>query len=105
VPLLDQAGADLETAFPLLPGQVRQWRTPQSAAGGKQRDRFKDIGFACAVFSPQQVELRRPAQLGLAVVAKMGKGDAIKRHITLHRLAFRRELTIVQHQEITNPEC
>jgi len=23
----------------------------------------------------------------------------------LHRLAFRRELTIVKHQEITNPEC
>jgi hypothetical protein len=48
--------------------------------------------------------LVRPAQFGLAVVAKVGKGNAIKRHRLPRRLAFRVNLATLEHREITDTE-
>ena len=102
--LLDQACTDLEAAVARLAGQIGQRRSPQSPAWCQQGYRFENICLARAIVSPQQVQLSRAAKLGLAVVAKVGKGNAVERHEMHARLANRVELAITPIAEINDPE-
>ena len=57
--VLREIGTDGEAGRRAVGHHVDQRRTPQAASGGKQGERFQDIGLTRTVFANQQVEPRR----------------------------------------------